>query len=461
MITKIETAPILKALATKNSQLAEIFLEESKSLSIVMDNGRMEKVLAGTDRGAGLRLIHDFTTSYSHTNQVHEKSLLPLAQNLAAMAGENKADIKPPAPLKPGLTSTPSKPFQNVETRLKTDLVREAEAAARSVDPRIRQARVIYMDKVQRVRIANSLGADVYDERNYLVFLVHCVAEENGVMQTGYELIGGMCGMELFDAEDPRQVAKEAARRAIQTLTARPAPGGSMPVVLAASAGGTMIHEAVGHGLEADHINENMSVYAGKVGERVASPLITVVDDGTIKAKRGSFAFDDEGEPSKRNVLIENGVLKSYMHDRLSALKMGKEPTGNGRRENYEFAPVPRMTNTMIMPGKDDPESIIKDTPQGLLVSKMGGGQVNPVNGDFVFEVAEGYLIKDGQVKEPVRGATLTGNGPQVLQKIDRLGKDLGYGVGTCGKDGQGAPVADAQPTLRIPSMVVGGQQNA
>ena len=242
-------------------------------------------------------------------------------------------------------------------------------------------------------------------------------------------------------------------------LSAEPAPGGAMPVVLHSSAGGTMVHEAVGHGLEADAAVENMTVYAGKEGRMVASPLISVVDDATLPQRRGSYGFDDEGVPSQRTLLIEKGKLMGWMNDRLSALKMKDSPSGNGRRESYMHRPVPRMSNTMILPGDHDPESIIRETPSGLLVRKMGGGQVNPVNGDFVFEVSEGFLIKDGKVGAPVRGATLTGNGPKVLSEIDRVGNDLGFGIGTCGKDGQGAPVADAQPTLRIPSMVVGGVQ--
>jgi TldD protein len=218
-----------------------------------------------------------------------------------------------------------------------------------------------------------------------------------------------------------------------------------------------MIHEAVGHGLEGDHVNEGMSVYAGKIGRQVASPLVQVVDDATIAGRRGSYGYDDEGVPSRRNLLISDGVLVGYLHDRLSALKMGAEPTGNGRRESYRFRPVPRMSNTLILPGAEDPADIIADTESGLLVAKMGGGQVNTVNGDFVFEVSEGYLIENGRQGAPVRGATLTGNGPEVLMQIDRVGNDLGYSLGTCGKDGQGAPVADAQPTLRIPRLVVGG----
>ena len=227
---------------------------------------------------------------------------------------------------------------------------------------------------------------------------------------------------------------------------------------MAAEAGGTMIHEAIGHGLEADEAQLGMSVYSGKIGQKIASEIVSVVDDATIPFQRGTYSFDDEGSRSGKTLLVENGVLKGFMYDRLSALKDGVASTGNGRRQSYAHVPVCRMSNTLILPGNDDPESIIRSVEKGLLVKKMGGGQVNTVTGDFVFEVSEGYLLEKGQVGDPVRGATLTGNGPEVLKDIDMVGSDLGYGIGTCGKRGQGVPVADAQPTLRIPSMVVGGE---
>lgn len=240
-------------------------------------------------------------------------------------------------------------------------------------------------------------------------------------------------------------------------LEARPAPAGKMAVVMAGEAGGTMIHEACGHGLEADLVQKQLSVYAGKKGQKVASDLITVIDDPTIPGKYGSYRFDDEGMPGQKSVLIENGILKDYMYDYLTARKEGRHSTGNGRRESYHDRPIPRMTNTFIAPGKDDPASILKETREGLLVKRMGGGQVNTTNGDFVFDVAEGYLIQDGKIGPAVRGATLTGNGPEVLKIIDRVGSDLGFALGTCGKDGQGVPVGDAQPTIRISQLVVGG----
>jgi TldD protein len=231
-----------------------------------------------------------------------------------------------------------------------------------------------------------------------------------------------------------------------------------MPVVLSSEAGGTMIHEAVGHGLEADLAQSGLSVYSGKIGERIASPIITVVDDSTLPGRRGSFRFDDEGTEAHRTLLVDRGVLKTFLYDRLTAMKDGARSTGNGRRESYKHRPIPRMTNTMIAPGTADPGEILRMTPKGLFVRKMGGGQVNTVNGDFVFEVSEGYLIENGGIGEPVRGATLIGNGPRVLMSIDRVGSDLGFSIGTCGKDGQGSPVSDAQPTLRIPEITVGGE---
>ena len=242
-------------------------------------------------------------------------------------------------------------------------------------------------------------------------------------------------------------------------LSARKAPGGRMPVVLSSEAGGTMVHEAVGHGLEADLSQNGLSVYTGRVGEQIGSPLVTVLDDATLPGRRGSFRFDDEGIEAQKTVLVENGVLKGFMYDRITAMKDNASSTGNGRRESYQARPIPRMTNTMIASGESDPADIIRACEKGLLVKKMGGGQVNTVNGDFVFEINEGYMIEKGQVGEPVRGATLVGNGPAVLKSITMVGTDLGFAIGTCGKDGQGAPVSDAQPTLMITDIVVGGSQ--
>ena len=243
-------------------------------------------------------------------------------------------------------------------------------------------------------------------------------------------------------------------------LSARPAPAGTFTVLLSSQAGGTMIHEAVGHGLEADLVQKGLSVYRGKLGEKVASELVTVVDDATLPTHNGSFTVDDEGVPARRKVLIEKGYLVGYMYDRLRAMKEGKESTGNGRRQSYAHVPMVRMTNTYIEKGKDDPEDILRDTKKGVYVVKMGGGEVNTVTGDFVFEIMEGYMIEKGEITYPIRGAMLIGNGPKALQDIDAVGNDLGWAIGTCGKDGQGVPVTDAQPTLRIGRLTLGGRQS-
>ncbi|RJX33861.1 MAG: TldD/PmbA family protein [Desulfarculus sp.] len=457
MTLELNPLPVLEAALARGGQMSELFLERSSALMLVMDDHKIEKVIGGVDQGAGLRLIFDLKTAYAYGNQVDEVGLLPLARNLALLAGGAAVAPARPQAQTPGLLPRVQKPPRDAATGRKVELVRAAEAAARALDPRIRQVRVMYLDRSQQVRIINSLGQEAAEERTQVLLAVHCVAEDQGLVQTGYESAGGLAGLEVLEEQDPAQIARQAARRALLMLEADPAPGGAMPVVLHAEAGGTMIHEAVGHGLEGDLVFEKMSVYAGQVGQTVASPLVTVIDDGAIPGRRGSGGFDDEGTPCRKNVVIEAGMLKGYLHDRLSGWKLEAQPTGNGRRESYRHRPVPRMTNTLIAPGTDDPESIIRSTPQGLLVKKMGGGQVNTINGDFVFEVSEGYLIRDGKVGPPVRGATLTGNGPQVLKDIDRVGSDLGWGLGTCGKEGQGAPIADAQPTLRIPRLVVGG----
>jgi len=306
--------------------------------------------------------------------------------------------------------------------------------------------------------VANSLGEFCEERATSTVFMVQVVAQDGSVTQTGYQPVGAQRGFEIFDETSPEELALQAAARGVLMLGARTSPGGVMPVVLSSEAGGTMVHEAIGHGLEADLVQAGSSVYRGRIGEQVASELVTVRDDATIPNVRGSFGFDSEGTPGQDTVLVEKGILKGYLYDRLSAMKDGCASTGNGRRESYRMRPIVRMSNTLIAPGESDPASIVGCAGSGLFVKKMGGGQVNTVTGDFVFEVTEGYLIENGQVGEPVRGATLTGNGPAVLKNITMVGNDLGFGIGTCGKDGQGVPVADAQPTLLIAGITVGGK---
>ncbi len=436
---------------------ADLYFEETRSTYIVFENNRLEKIVSGVDAGVGLRSIYGhFHTAYAYTNDASRENLLSLARELARLSGEEAQEVTISDVKKVPPVEIRRPPFEETLVA-KMDLVRRANDTARGISPQVVQVQVIYQDVHKRLTIVNSDGEWVEGERVYTLLAVQVVAREGDVIQTGYEPLGGAVGLEIFDKTPPEELAEKAARRALLMLTARKAPGGTMPVVLSSEAGGTMIHEAVGHGLEADLAEEGFSVYAGRLGEQVASPLITVIDDPTLVYQRGFYQFDDEGVFPEKTVLIENGVLKTFLYDRLSALKAGRKSNGHGRRESYRFRPIPRMSNTYIAPGETPPEAIIRSVEKGLFVKKMGGGQVDTISGNFVFEVAEGYLIEKGLLGEPVRGATISGNGPQVLRLIDMVGNDLGFAIGTCGKDGQGVPVSDAQPTLRIPEIVVGG----
>ena len=458
MLETMDIGRILRQALAGGGEFADIYFEEGTASVIAAEDGKIEKVLATTDRGAGIRVISNFCTAYAFTNEITERSLLELATTVSRAVRGQQFD----RPIQMGAcqlgTGFPIvQPPDSIPLQEKIALVSQAERTARALDSSIRQAMTLYRDGIARVQTANSLGEFTESSRIGTLFVTQVVAAKGDVIQTGYETIGGCRGFELFHEASAEEIALIAARRAVMMLDARKAPGGMMSVVLSSEAGGTMVHEAVGHGLEADLVQSGVSIYRGRIGEQVASPLVTVIDDATIPFARGSFPFDSEGTPGQKTVLVENGILKGFMYDRLSAMKDGCASTGNGRRESYHAKPICRMTNTLIAPGTTLPEEIIRSVPNGLFVRKMGGGQVNTVNGDFMFEVAEGYLIENGQVTEPVRGATMTGNGPAVLRKISQVGSDLGFGIGTCGKDGQGVPVADAQPTLLIDEITVGG----
>jgi TldD protein len=457
VLDKKQLKEILDIALAKGGDFADIYLEEKQTTAVSCEAKKIERINSGRDIGAGLRVISGENTSFAYTNDLSMASLKKLAETVAQAAKGNSSVTMDFTKINPSLELKVEKLPDQVEIDDKVSLVQRADKVAWSIDERIKQVSIGYGDVVQKVTIANSKGDLAEDERIRTRFMVNAVAADGGVIQTGFDAIGGFSGFEFYDRYCPEEVAERAVKRAITILEADPAPAGKMPVVMAGEAGGTMVHEACGHGLEADLVQKGLSVYAGKVGQQVASTLVTVVDDGTIAGKYGSFRIDDEAVLSNKTVLIENGILKDYLYDRLSAGKEGRESTGNGRRESYQHKPIPRMTNTYIASGDTEPAQIIKDTKKGLLVKKMGGGQVNTANGDFVFDVAEGYLIENGEVTKAVRGATLTGNGPKSLQDVDLVGTDFGYAIGTCGKDGQGAPVADAQPTMRITQLVVGG----
>ncbi len=449
---------VLDTALKRGGDFADVYVENRVTTMVACEENRIERIKSGVDIGAGVRVVYGDTTAYAYTNKISKKELMAVA-DIASQAAQNaKRDITVNLrKVAPDIELDVKKLPSAVKIDDKVKAVEEANEAARSVDDRIKQVMVVYGDVVQDVVIANSLGRLVEDRRVRTRLSVNAIASENGEIQTGFESAGTNQGFELLNEVPSSDIARTAAQRALTLLEAKPAPAGKMPVVMAGEAGGTMVHEACGHGLEADLVQKGLSVYGDRKNEKVASSLVTVVDDGTIPHKYGTLRFDDEGFPTQKTVLIENGILKNYMYDYLTSQKDGVKSTGNGRRESFEHKPIPRMRNTYIAPGKDDPQKIIKSIDNGLLVKKMGGGQVNTVNGDFVFDVAEGYLIKDGSVSHAVRGATLTGNGPEVLNMVDMVGKDLGFTIGTCGKDGQGAPVSDAQPTIRIPEIIVGG----
>ncbi len=464
MIDEETLIKVIKKALSNGGEYADIFIEHRISTAVQMEDDKIEKVIAGSGSGVGIRLIFGGRTAYAYSNDFSEGGLLDMARTISKAASEkNQAGHKKEIVLNmkksaPGATFLIRKPSATVPMSAKISLVRKGNEVARAFDGRITQVSVAYSDSVQKIKTFASDGYTAEDERMYTTGMVRVIASGNGAIQTGYEAAGGLIGFELFDDNPISGIATKAATRAIMMLRAKRAPGGRMPVIISSEAGGTMIHEAIGHGLEADLAQNGLSVYSRKTGDQVASSIITVLDDATIPNKRGSFGFDDEGTPSKKNVLVKDGILVGYMYDKFTAMADRTASTGNGRRESYEHKPIPRMTNTIIAPGTMRPDEVIKSVSGGLLVKKMGGGQVNTVTGDFVFEVQEGYIIESGSIGELVRGATLIGNGPEVLRSIDMVASDLGFSIGTCGKDGQGVPVSDAMPTLRIPEMVVGGE---
>jgi TldD protein len=346
----------------------------------------------------------------------------------------------------------------DVAKAAKVELLGRADDAARALGSDISQVSVRYGDTRRRILVANTDGLIAEDDQVRTLFAVSCVANGDTGMQTGRETLGRTVGFELFDAYDVEDLARRAARRAITKLQAVPAPSGAMPVVIGKGGGGVLFHEACGHGLEADLVAKKASVFAGRRGEQVASPLVTLVDDGTMPEEWGCYAIDDEGRPAQRNVLISDGVLTDYMWDHLRARGEGRSSSGNGRRQSYQHLPMVRMTNTYIGNGADDPDDIVAATDHGVFVAQLGGGQVNTATGDFVFGMTEAYLIEDGRITAPIRDGNLVGNGPEVLTRIDMLGNDFEMGgPGTCGKDGQGVPVGDGTPTLRVESLTIGG----
>ncbi len=459
----IEQAVLERVLASalrSGGEFAEVYAEDKRSSSAHLDDGKVEQVTSGRDRGAGIRVVLGDTTGFAHTADLSERGLLAAAEaaSAAARSGGGGAKVVALTPKRVEPVNTVSINPDEVAKVAKVELLQRADTTARGMGGAIVQVSAGYGDSRKHILIANSDGLLVEDDQVRTLFRVSVVASGDTGMQTGYESIGHTIGFELFDRYDVDDVARRAAQQALTKLNARPAPSGSLPVVIRAGTGGVLFHEACGHGLEADFVAKGSTVYAGRVGERVASEVVTLIDDGTMTAEWGAIAIDDEGHPSQRNVLIENGILTDYMWDYLRARKEGRPQSGNGRRQSYQHLPMVRMTNTFVINGTEDPADIIRATEKGVYVAHLGGGSVNTASGDFVFGMTEAYMIENGEITDPIREGNLIGNGPQVLQDIDLLGNDFAMGnPGTCGKDGQGVPVGDGQPTLRVKAMTVGG----
>jgi TldD protein len=449
---------VLRAALAGGAEFAELFVERRRSRGLRLDDGRIEDLVAGLDVGAGVRVVNGMQTGYAYTNVLRRDSLVDAARAAAAaVTGSHQVTVADLTTVEASVTHpVRDDPFA-VDGPALADIARRAEDAARSCDPAVRQATVMYGDVSQRILLANSEGHRHTEDRVRTRIVAQAVAARDGDLQTGHEVRGASVGHELFDDYPPERIGRQAAEHAVLLLDAAPAPTGSMPVVLAPGSGGVLFHEACGHGMEADIVAREASVYRGRQGERIGTPTVSVVDDATLVGHWGSFAFDDEGTPAQRTVLFDRGVCTDYMTDRLRARQLGIARSGNARRQSYADLPIPRMTNTFIVPGDDDKDAIVADIDYGLYCDVLGGGQVDPASGDFVFGVSVAHLIENGEITTPVRGASLVGDGPSVLAAVDAVSDDFDVRQGTCGKDGQGVPAGLGNPTLRIARLTVGG----
>ncbi len=460
MLEQSVVQKVLGAALRTGGEWAEVFVEDKQQSSGRLDDGRIEELSSLRDRGAGIRVVVGDTTGFAHTADLSEAGLRLAAEAASAVARSGGGGTREVA-----LTTQGQKQIndikvmpESVEKAAKVAILRRADDAARGVAQSITQVNANYADVRRRIMVANSDGLLASDDQVRASPSPPSPAATPGCRPDTSRPASrwvGNCSTRSTSRASPRRPPTAPS----PSLKARPAPSGAVPVVLAKGSGGVMFHEACGHGLEADAVLKKTTVFAGRVGELVASPLVTLVDDGTMGPEWGSFSIDDEGRPATYNVLIKDGVLTDYMWDFLRARKEGRETSsGNGRRQGYDYLPMVRMTNTYVLAGQEDPDEIIRQTPTGVFVAHLGGGQVNPATGDFVFGMTEAYLIENGEITEPIRDANLIGNGPEVLKNIDVVGKDFAMGgPGMCGKSGQSVPVGDGQPTLRVTAITVGG----
>jgi TldD protein len=455
-LREIMSKVVSRALS-RGGEYADVYLEEILKTGIGLVDGTVEAVEVGIYRGGGVRVLSDWKTGYAYCDSWDEDSLREAAAGAARMAvGGGGASIGGREERsRPSVVEYEISP-SDIPAGEKVEVVGHADRVARAYDPAIKQVRISYSDEMKRVLVTNSEGAWAEQELPLIWVSIDTLAERGSKRHSGYVRRSAKRGFEYASLPFAQATATEAARQAIDMLEAGDAPRGEIPVVIG-SGGGVVFHEAVGHGLEADGVEKGTSFYTGLVGTKVGSDLITLVDDGSLPNMRGSYTYDDEGTPSRSNLLIEGGVLKGYINDILTARKLKLEPTGNGRRQSYKHFPLVRMSNTFILPGPHGAEEIVRATGRGLYAKHLGGGEVDTVTGNFTFGVREAYLIEDGKITSPVRGATLIGSGPEILKRIDMVADDQGFWPGTCGK-GQWVPVTSGAPTLRIASINVGGR---
>jgi len=462
MLNKSLIEDVLQAALSTGGDFSEVFVEDRYTNNMTYRTGKLEKSLSGRDFGVGIRVFKGLKSVYAYTNDFSKEGLIKAAKQAAQAISSASSEKTTILPLEKEIVHNlhPIELMPNsVDKARKLAVLRKANDIVLNYDPQIAQAIIGLIDDEQNVLIANSEGKFVEDKRVHSRLTITAVASKGMDMQTGFYGPGAQSGFEFIENLDLNHYAKEAARIAVTMLNADPAPSGKFPVIIDNEFGGVIFHEACGHGLEAAAVAKGNSVFANKVGEKVASELVTYIDDGTLKNEWGSINIDDEGEVARKNVLIENGILKGYMIDKFNGRRMGEGPTGSSRRQSYRFAPTSRMTNTYIAPGKSTPEEIIANTEYGIYAKYMGGGQVNPATGDYNFAINEAYLVKNGKIDKPLRGATLIGNGAKTIQLIDMVGNNLGHGAGMCGASSGSIPVNVGQPMVRVSEITVGGRE--
>ena len=458
MLSKSLIEDVLTAALSTGGDFSEIFVEDRFTNNITLQSGKIETSLSGRDFGIGIRVFKGLQSVYAYTTDHSRDGLLKAAKNAAQAISENNLIQLAPLVHESIETVHPVQVLPlEVEKARKAAIMKQAYETAKNYHSSISQVKVRLMDEEQNVMIANSEGKWIEDKRVRSRLAIQAVAVRHNQMETGFYGPGAHQGFEFFENLDMNHYAGEAARIAVTMLDASPCPGGKFPVIIDNEFGGVIFHEACGHGLEATAVAKNNSVFAGHLGEKVAPEIVTYIDDGTLPNEWGSINIDDEGEKARKNVLIENGILKGYLIDKFNARRMEMESTGSGRRESFRFAPTSRMTNTYIAPGKSTPEEIIANTEYGIYAKYMGGGQVSPATGDYNFAIMEAYEVKNGKLGKPLKGATLIGNGPKTLQLVDMVGNNLGHGAGMCGSLSGSIPVNVGQPMIRVSEITVGG----